>query len=69
VAGFDASVGARFCSPALTTVGHPLDALAGMAVRALIRGEVECGADLEIFSPFPFQLLARGSTARPASEG
>jgi LacI family transcriptional regulator len=62
VAGFDASVGARFGHPSLTTVGHPLDALAGLGVRALIQGEVEDGADREVLSPFPFQLLTRGST-------
>jgi len=62
VAGFDGSVGARFCNPALTTVGHPLDALAALGVQALISGEVAENADREVFSPFPFHLLVRGST-------
>jgi LacI family transcriptional regulator len=62
VAGFDGSVGSRFCNPALTTVGHPLDDLAALGVRALIAGEIGQGADRDLFPPFPFQLLARGST-------
>jgi len=69
VAGFDGSVGARFCNPALTTVGHPLDTLAALGVRALISGEVAESPDREIFSPFLFHLLVRGSTGPAPSSG
>jgi LacI family transcriptional regulator len=68
VAGFDGSVGARFCNPALTTVGHPLDALAELGVRALISGEADPDTDRDLASPFPFTLLERGSTG-PAPSG
>lgn len=68
VAGFDGSAGARFCNPALTTVGHPIDALAALGVRGLISGEIVHGADSDVYAPLPFTLLARGSTG-PAPAG
>ncbi len=62
VAGFDDSAGARFSNPPLTTVGHPLDDLAALAVRSLISGEVSVDAEKEIFAPLPFRLTIRRST-------
>jgi len=62
VAGFDGSAGARSSRPDLTTVGHPLDQIAALGVRALISGEVDPRIEREIFAPFPFELTIRRST-------
>jgi len=62
VAGFDDSAGARFSNPPLTTVGHPLDDLAALAVRSLVSGEVSVDEEKEIFAPLPFRLTVRRST-------
>ena len=62
VAGFDDSAGARFSNPPLTTVGHPLDDLAALSVRALISGEVPVDDEKAVFAPLPFRLTIRRST-------
>ena len=54
--GFDLS------NPPLTTVGHPLDDLAALSVRALIAGEVPVDGETELFAPLPFRLTIRRST-------
>ena len=67
VAGFDDSAGARSSNPPLTTVGHPLDELAGLGVHALVAGEVSSEHEREVFAPLPFRLEIRRSTG-PAAE-
>jgi len=67
VVGFDGSAGARSSSPPLTTVGHPIDELAALGVRALATGEVSTEEEQEIFAPLPFHLTVRRSTG-PAAD-
>ena len=62
VVGFDDSAGARSSNPPLTTVGHPLDELAGLGVHALVAGEVSPDEEREVFAPLPFRLEIRRST-------
>jgi LacI family transcriptional regulator len=66
VVGFDDIFGAELCSPALTTVAAPLQALGRLAVQTLLHGMRSRTPPEVRPALLPAQLVVRESTARRA---